>query len=206
MLPLELAPTIRTPRPDEVPQHADVLDSIQRRQMARIVEGYTLLENTSHEQPFAFFSEINVNNSKLWSLFQAFLLQMPDEVYFIYGHKDTEAPLCSPYKDKFQILNVLSPFEAELTQDGMLKFGVAFHSEDSFEEIFVMPAKYLQYWGTNEQRFNRIMEDYSLSLIQDLNFIDEFPLATEPLRMHKADVTDTEQLLNHFDSIFRSEE
>jgi|GEM_PF-2696883 len=131
MSELQLAPTIRTPRPDEVPQHKDILDNIQRKQIANIVEGFTLRENASHEQPFTFYCEINIDNSKLWHLFQAFLLQFPDEVYFIYGHKDTDTLICTSYKDKFEILNMLSPYETELTQDGFLKFGVAFHTVGS---------------------------------------------------------------------------
>jgi len=181
------------------------LENIQRRYTAKIVEGYTLKANTSHDQPFSFYSEINIDNSSLWRLFQAVLSQMPDEVYFIYGHKDTESPFCSSYKNKFQILNLLSPFETELTQDGLVKFGVAFHNEDYFEEIFIMPAKYVQYWGVNEQKFNRLMEDFRLQMIPDLNFIDEFPLVTESLQMHNVGVTRTEDLLGHFDSIFTAE-
>lgn len=205
MSELQLAPTTRTPRPDEVPQHKDILDNIQRRQIANIVEGFTLRENASHEQPFTFYCEINIDNSKLWRLFQAFLLQFPDEAYFIYGHKDIDAPICTSYKDKFEILNMLSPYETELTQDGLLKFGIAFHTTDYFEEVFIMPAKYVQYWGVNPEPFGRIMQDFSLNLTDDLNFIDEFPLVTESLRLHNPDTTPTDELLKHFDSIFRPE-
>lgn len=203
MSELQLAPTIRTPRPDEVPQHQDILDNIQRRQTANIIEGFTLRENTSHEQPFIFYCEINIDNSKLWQLFQAFLLQFPDEVYFIYGHKDTDTPICSPYKDKFEILNILSPYETELTQDGFLKFGIAFHSDDYYEEIFIMPAKYVQYWGTHPEPFEKIMQSFSLTLVDGLNFIDEFPLVTESLQLHNVDTTMTDDLLDYFESIFR---
>jgi hypothetical protein len=203
MSQLQLPPTIRTPRLDEVPQKEDILINIQRRQTANIVEGFTMKENTTHEQPFAFYCEINIDNSKLWSLFHAFLLQLPDEVYFIYGHKDSETPVCSSYKDKFEILNVLSPYEAELTQDGFLKFGVAFHAEGYFEEVFIMPAKYMQYWGVKLEPFLKIMESFSLNLIQHLNFIDEFPLVTESLQIHDADSVPTDDLLDYFDGVFR---
>jgi hypothetical protein len=199
---LELPPTIRTPHPDEVPQHQDILKRIQQRQTANIVEGFTLQENISHEQPFTFYCEINIDNSKLWRLFQAFLLQFPDEVYFIYGHKDDTTPICCPYKDKFEILNILSPYETELTQDGLLKFGIAFHADDYFEEVFIMPAKYIQYWGVNREQFLKLMQIFSLERIDGLNFIDEFPLVTEPLQMHNADTTPTNDLINYFEIVF----
>ena len=202
MRELQLPPTIRTPRSDEVPQHQDILDNIQRRQTANIVEGFTLRENSSHEQPFTFFCEINIDNSNLWHLFKTFLLQFPDDVYFVYGHKDDDTPNSSPYKDKFEILNILSPYEVELTQDGLLKFGVAFHSSDHFEEVFITPAKYIQYWGVNPEPFAKIMRAFSLTQIDELNFIDEYPLLTESLRIHNDKIVETDDLLNYFDSIF----
>lgn len=204
MRELQLAPTIRTPRPDEVTQHKDILENIKRRQTANIVQGYTLKPNTSHGEPFAFFCEINIDNVNLWHLFQAFLLQFPDEVYFIYGHKDDETPNCSPYKDKFEILNTLFPYEIELTQDGLLKFGIAFQTDDYFEEFFVVPAKYVQYWGVNPESFKKIMQAFSLDQIDDLNFIDEYPLVTEPLQRHNANTTPTDNLLKYFDNTFCS--
>ena len=130
---LQLAPTIRTPRPDEVPQNQNILDKIKLRQTANIVEGFTLHNNSSHEQPFKFYSEINIDNSKLWDLFKAFLVQFPDEISFICNHIDAETATFSPYKDKFEILNVISPYELELTQDGFLEFGIMFHANDYFE-------------------------------------------------------------------------
>jgi len=202
MSQLELAPTIRTPRPDEVPQHKDILENIQRRHAANIVEGFTWQDNISHEQPFTFYCEINIDNSRLWHLFQSFFLQFPDEVYFIYGHKDDDTPICSPYKDKFEILNILSPHETELTQDGLLKFGIAFHTDDYFEEVFIMPAKYIQYWGVNPGPFLKLMQKFSLNRIDDLNFIDEFPLVTESLRIHNTNTSATDDLISYFNTIF----
>jgi hypothetical protein len=179
MRELQLPPTIRTPRPDEVPHSQEILGNIQRRQTANIVQGFTLKNNTSHQQPFTFYCEINIDNANLWRLFQAFLLLFPDEVYFIYGHKDDETPYCSSYQDKFEILNILTPYEIELTMDGFLKFGIAFQSKDFFEELFIMPAKYLQYWGANTDSFAKIMRTFALNQIDDLNFIDEYPWVTE---------------------------
>jgi len=89
-----------------------------------------------------------------------------------------------------------------LTQDGLLKFGIAFHTNEYFEEIFVKPAKYVQYWGVNPEPFTKIMQAFSLAQIDDLNFIDEYPLATEALRLHNPTTVETDNLLSHFDSIF----
>jgi hypothetical protein len=194
---LQLAPTIRTPRPDEVPQNQNILDKIKLRQTANIVEGFTLQNNSLHEQPFKFYSEINIDNSKLWDLFKAFLVQFPDEISFIFNHIDAETATFSPYKDKFEILNVISPYELELTQDGFLEFGIMFHATDYFEEVFIKKSKYLRYWGTHLGKFKEIMDSFSLTQIDDLNFIDEFPLVTEPLQKHNSDTISTDDLLRH---------
>jgi len=196
---LQLAPTIRTPRPDEVPQHQDILDKIELRQAANIVEGFTLRNDSSHQQLFKFYSEINIDNSKLWDLFVTFLVQFPDEISFIYNHIDAETPTFSPYKDKFEILNVISSYELELTQDGFLEFGIIFHTNDYFEEVFVKKAKYLQYWGVHFQRFEEIMKTFSLKRIDDLNFIDEFPVVTESLQSHNAAAISTSDLIGILD-------
>jgi len=181
----------------------EILDNIQRQQAANIVQGFTLKDNSSHQEPFTFYCEINIDNANLWGLFQAFLLQFPDEVYFVYGHKDDETLYCSQFKDKFEILNILTPYEIELTMDCFLKFGIAFQSKDYFEELLIMPAKYLQYWGANTEPFAKIMRTFALNQIDDLNFIDEYPLVTESLRLHNNTTVETDDLLNHFDSIFR---
>jgi hypothetical protein len=197
MSELQLAPTIRTPHPNQVPQHQDTLDKIKLRQTANIVEGFTLRNNSSHEQPFKFYSEINIDNSKLWDLFKAFLAQFPDKISFIYNHIDAATATFTPYKDKFEILNVISPYELELTQDGFLEFGIMFHSNVYFEEVFIKKAKYIQYWGVHLDKFNEIMNSFSIIQIDDLNFIDEFPLATESLQIHNADTISTDNLLRH---------
>lgn len=49
------------------------------------------------------------------------------------------------------------------------------------------------------------MEDFTLQMIPDLNFNDEFPLVTESLEMHKVGVTRTEDLLGHFGGIFTAD-
>lgn len=203
MRELQLPPTIRTAYPNELPQSQENLDNIQRRQTANLVQGFTLKPNTLHQEPFAFFCEINIDNSSLWRLFQAFLIKFPDEVYFIYGRKDDDNLNCGPYKDKFEILNILSPYEIELTQVGFLKFGIAIQTDEYFEEIFVTPAKYMQYWGANPEPFKTIMKTFSLTQIDDLNFIDQYLLVTEALRLHSSNIVETDDLLNHFDGIFR---
>lgn len=66
---LELPPTIRLPKPDELPDNPEIRERLKHRDAANIVEGFKCLENTTHDLPFRFYAEINVNNSRLWEVF-----------------------------------------------------------------------------------------------------------------------------------------
>ena len=56
---LEAPPTIRLPRPDELPNNPEVFERLKGRENANIIEGYTLSHNTTHDLPFKFYVEIN---------------------------------------------------------------------------------------------------------------------------------------------------
>jgi hypothetical protein len=201
MKQLELPITIRTARIDELPYSDDLAERIQNRFSAKIVEGYTLQENPTTELPFKFYSEINIDNSKLWTLFNVLLYTFPDTVSFIFGHSDEE-PIYSSYRDRFEISNKLKQLESELTQDGFIEFGIIYHDKDLLIEVFVDRTKYIKYWGRDYETFNNIMTEFNLMKIDDLNFIDEFPLATEALTSFVPNAIPTfeliEQLKNEF--------
>lgn len=199
-LQLQLPPIIRTPRPDEVPKKANILDRIEESKKANIVEGYIFKYNETHQLPFKFFAEINIDNQNLWSLFKAFVLQLPEEICLVYNYKDDE-PAYTGYAYKYEVLNKIESFKVELTQDGFLEVGVLFNDETIMEEVFIRSPKYLQYWSTDEQRFRKIMEKFELFEVQTLNFIDAFPLVTEALRLHNAEAKETSEILQRLRAI-----
>jgi hypothetical protein len=205
MKALKLPPTIRTPRLDEVPQRPETIQKIRERQLAKIVEGYTINDNDSKEYPFKFYAEVNIDNENLWLILKTLIMQLPDEISLIYGHIDND-PAYSEYLDKYALLNHLEPFKTELTQDGFLEFGVIFQVETFMVEIFIKKAKYIQYWGMDKECFRKTMNDYGIYEIQDLNFIDEYPLMTESLRLYKSDILETNALLDHFDTLFNNKQ
>jgi len=202
MKPLELPITIRTARIDELPYSDELFARIQNRTIAKIDEGYTLQENPTNELPFKFYSEINIDNSKLWTLFTVLLYTFPDNVSFIIGDADDE-PTFSEYSDKFQILSKLAEFEIELTKDGFIEFGIICHDENLLIETFVDKTKYLKYWGIDYETFSNVMLEFGLTKIDDLNFIDEFPLATEPLTRLISSATPTSELIEYLRNEFR---
>ena len=201
MKPLLLPPTIRTARPDEVPKDDKILNRIAERDHANIVEGYTLKLNPSDEYPFVFSAEINIDNNRLWLLFKTLILQLPAEIACIYHHIDDE-PTYGIYTDKFAVLNHLEPYKIEIAQDGFLEIGLIFNNEEFLEEAFIKKAKYIQYWGMDKARFENTMHEFELYQTDDINFMDEYPLTTESLKMYNPAVHDTEEVLEELDKLF----
>ncbi|WP_184550163.1 hypothetical protein [Mucilaginibacter sp. FT3.2] len=205
MKPLLLPPTIRTARPNEVPQEDAILKRIAERANANIVEGYTLKPNPGTELPFVFSAEINIDNNRLWLLFKALMLQLPEEIACIYHHIDDE-PTYGIYTDKFRVLNHLEQYKIEIAQDGFMEIGVIFNNEEFLEEAFVKRAKYLQYWGMDQYRFENTMRDFELYKLDDINFMDEYPLTTESLKMYNPAVHATDEFIDELDKLFAEEE
>ena len=191
---LELPPTLRTPNLDDVPNKAEIVDSIKKSLNANIVQGFVVKQNKSKELPFTFYAEINVNNSKLWDLFKTLTLHLPDEISFIFNHSDDEATYGN-YQDKYALINKLSNFETELSQDCFLEFGAIHQTDDFLEEVFVDCTKYIKYWGMQELEFRKVMNEFQILEIPDLNFIDEFPKVREALRLHADNIIETDELI-----------
>ena len=63
-------------------------------------------------------------------------------------------------------------------------------------------AKYIQFWGTDKSEFLDIMNHHSIFQIDDLNFIDEYPLVTEALSMHNQNIVPTDVLITKLRDLF----
>lgn len=198
---LELPITIRQPRLDEVPNDKDIIDLMEKRKSANIVEGFKFFPNTTHELPFDFYSLININNSRLWNLFLSLSKILPDNISAIYNLYEEE-PIYSPYLKKEDVLNALALYKYELTLDGFIEFGVIFNVKDKLEEIFVTEAKYIKFWGVNESSFRQIMNEFNLAEIPDISFIDEFPKVVEALTEKDQNAKRPEVIIDELNSLF----
>lgn len=198
---LQSPPTIRLPRPDELPNNPEVFERLKGREQAKIVEGFVLKDNTSHDLPFKFYAEINIDNSKLWHLFTALSTQLPDEISYIYNLYEEE-PIYSPYVAKKPLLLFLNYYDLELTQDCNLEFGIIFQSADKLVEVFISESKFVKFWGVDEKAFREIMDDFQLSETPDMKFIDEFPKVVEPLTMFNDKAKSSETVIAEFTDLF----
>lgn len=198
---LEAPPTIRLPRPDELPNNPEVFERLKERENANIIEGYKFSATSTHDLPFKFYVEVNIDNSRLWDLFKALTNLLPDNLSCIYNLYEEEA-IFSAYIDKNLLLNQLDNYKTELTQDCNLEFGLIYQSDDKLEEVFVSDSKYLKVWGNNEIDFRQLMNDFKLNEISDLNFIDEFPKVVEPLTMFNEKAKRTETIIEELNDFF----
>lgn len=198
---LEIPITIRLPRPDEMPERQDLEQLLAKRKTANIVEGYRITYNTTPQLPFDFLAEININNSRLWDLFLALCEAFPDQVTIQYGRSDEE-PILSALFSKQSILDELAFMKQELVMDGSLVLGLLSHTRQELIEIIVTESKYIKFWGTNKRLFNDVMTAFGLKEVAGLEFIDEYPKVTEPLRRFNPAARRPEDVIWKLDKLY----
>jgi len=173
---LELPRTVRPPRVDEIPSATSTIERLKKLNEALIVEGFKPLVDQSADTnyPYKFYTEINVDNSKLWSLISNLLNLFPKEIALIFAHAEAE-PFYGKYMDKEQLWKELEDFKTELVEDSFLEWGLIFNDEDTLIEVFIKDSKYVQFWGSESKSFKKIMDNFSLQEIEGIEFIDEYP-------------------------------
>ncbi|MEN9301638.1 MAG: hypothetical protein RL264_67 [Bacteroidota bacterium] len=197
---IELPKTIRPARFDEIPKNSTAFERLQMIDNAKIVEGYSFKlkesDNEEHKKiPFKFYSEININNSRLWDLIIALTDLLPDVSSLIIGDSDSEPNYCD-YISKIDLIENLNKFRTELTKDAFLEWGIIYNDKEVLTEIFVPDSKYIKFWGVDIDGFKTIMTKFDLNQVDDLEFIDEYPKVREPLRLIENSIMDTNELIN----------
>ncbi|NOU62237.1 hypothetical protein [Marinifilum caeruleilacunae] len=173
-------------------------ERMELRKKAKIVEGFKILpkdNNPEHsELLFNFFAEINIDNSRLWDLIIALSEELPEEAALIFNHTDSE-PNYGKYSDKKYVLEFLSHYKKEVIGDSFIDIGLIFHTESELIEIFIPESKYVKYWGVNQKSFIKIMENFNLKEVIDIEFVDEYPKVREALSLFENEITESEQLI-----------
>jgi hypothetical protein len=200
---LELPRTIKDLSEDEFEGDASLIDRVKAKQHAKIVEGYKLIPNNEQtELPFIFYSEININNSRLWDLF-IFLCkeQLPDTAALIFGFYDNEVNY-GKYLAKVDIIIELAKYQREIVEDCHLELGLIYHSELTLIEIYIAEAKYIKVWGCDEESFRNIMNAFNLKEVENIEFIDEYPKVVYPLKTIMEDAVDTFEIITDLQEKF----
>lgn len=196
--PLQLPQTLRLATREDLTGNFP-LPKLEEIENANIIEGYKLHHKDDNPEnlnlPFNFFSEINIDSSRLWDLFIALSADLPEEVSLIFGHIDSE-PTYGKYVNKKDLIRFLSQYRKELTQDTFMFFGLIFNDDNKLIEVFIDESKYIKYWGTDEITFRNHLFKFNVKEISDLNFIDEFPKVRESLNQFDEEALSTVELIN----------
>ena len=128
-------------------------------------------------------------------------MTLPENCALIFGHIDFEINYGN-YENKYAILNYIKEFETELTQDTFMNWGLIYHDGENLIEIFVDESKFLKYWGTDEERFRQIMNNFELKENKNLEFIDEYPKVRESIQLHFQNVLNTKELIDNLQEKF----
>ncbi|MCF2219596.1 hypothetical protein H9Q08_09780 [Chryseobacterium sp. PS-8] len=195
---LEFPKTIRFLNEDEIPNNPSILKRWEESKTANIVQGYTfkLKENNSEHESigFDFFAEINIDNSNLWNLTVALSKTLPEVAAVLFGHIDFDLNYGN-YEEKDSILKFINQYKKELTQDAFINFGLIYNDDENLVEIFIDESKYIKYWGVDEELFRKIMNDFKLEEIENLEFIDEYPKVREALTRFDENAIDSNLLI-----------
>jgi hypothetical protein len=192
--PLLLPVTIRTATEGELPKTEAFLERLRLSKDALLVNGFSFTDTQEDRSQYNFFSEINIDNQYLWALIKRLIMDFPDYVCLVFNHIDAD-PSYSKYIDKFEMSNKLDKYQQELSMDGYLEFGIVFQDDEILLELFIKKAKYIQFWGMDEVAFRDAMQEFNLTEVPSINFIDEYPLVTEALRLHRPDLIETTEML-----------
>lgn len=197
---IELPKTIRPAREHEIPSGSTAMERLKLLAKANIVEGYKIIENIKsqddqQEALFNFYSEINIDNSKLWNLLMTLANELPEVSSLIYGHEDCDVEF-SEYQSKPELIRKIKRFEIELTQDTFIQWGMIYSDEEKLVEFFIDESKYVKFWGTDIHSFKENMLKLGLNEVNDLEFIDEYPKVREPLTKFRKECLSSEALIN----------
>lgn len=204
MIRLRLPKTIRLATIEEVPDQKDIQERVRQAVNNNIVEGYRISFNKEKNLSYRFFAEINIDIDRLWALFKSMMMSMPESQRLLTAFRgDTPATAgYSAYHDKYSLYNGLSKYERELTSDGYIKFGVIHEAHNYQELILVTSSKYIQYWGMDIERFRGMMNNYSLYEMNNLEFVDNYPMVTTPLDLYEENVLAPTDIIKQLRTIF----
>jgi hypothetical protein len=195
---LQLPKTIRFLNEDEVPRNPSVLKRFEESKTANIIQGYTFnfKDNNPENEDlgFKFYCEINIDNLNLWNLILSLSETLPEVVALLFSHVDFDLNYGN-YEEKEGVLEFISKYKSELTQDAFIYFGLIYNDDESLIEIFIDESKYVKYWGTDEKLFRKIMKDFGLKETENLEFIDEYPKVREVLTRLDKNAIDSNELI-----------
>ena len=164
----------------DLPFAPNLPELLARVSSAKIEPGYIVRH--VNDRLFQYYVEVNVNAPQLWSLFRSLCdVILPEETQPIVGDINGEITH-GKYTSTVKLLELFEIFQFYLAHDCYLQFGLGKSSSAETCEIFVTATKHFQIWTNKIDGLEDVMRDYGLCRVDNLQFIDEFPRITLPLK------------------------
>lgn len=171
---------VRLARLDELPGPEPArIEAWERVKSADICSGFWI---TSSDDPkFPVYAEANVDAPDIWSVFVSLSKELlGDSSYLLIGDVDEEPANIGPFPTS-SLLTLLSPHRYQLTNDGIVQFGLIDERPDAITEILVTPTKHFKVWASQENALRTVFSRHGVVEARELRFLDEFPRITESL-------------------------
>jgi len=194
---LELPKMIRQPTEQDIPKTDSMFNIWKERKKTSLHQGFNYTENDKTDTiNFKFYSEINVDNSSLFKLFNSLIETIEGEAYVVYKtHSDEEVFYYDQKLQINEIKNRLIELEYDLTNNCSIDIGVV-HNEQELIEIYIDESKFIKYWGSDEETFRKILNRQGISEFDSLKFVDQFPKIVYDLNFLEEDRMSTEELIS----------
>src|SRR5690606_33733922 len=193
--------SIKFAESEDAPKSKEIQDRIEQRKKATFTEGFVLRDVEADNSSFSFYAEINVDNSRFWDVFFDLSKALPEVCACIFAYESHE-PIYGDYIEKENILDVLSQYKKELTEDCFLEFGLIFNTDTELVEVYVPRAKYFQFWGNDKIEFLMIMSKNNLFEFEEMSFVDEFPKVVYALKYVDENARTTGEVINALEAAF----
>ncbi|AFY95376.1 hypothetical protein [Chamaesiphon minutus] len=170
---------VRLATSTEIPFDPDLPELLAKISNAQIEPGYIVHE--INDRLFKYYIEANVNAKQVWPLFCSLCkILFPEESQPVLGDISGET-LHGEYANTAKMLELFDRFQFYLANDCSLQFGLGNSSPEEICEVFVASTKHFQIWTNTVDSVEKIMADYDLRRVENLQFIDEFPRVTTSL-------------------------
>jgi hypothetical protein len=178
---LEFPRGIQLATADEIPGSPNKPELLNRIASAQLIEGFTLKDST--EPLFKYYAEINVSAPKIWKVFCSLCEELlPDEGTPLWGENESGILYLGHYASKRDVLANLEKEKDRLANDCFLRFGMIHQSKERLTEVLVAPSKHFKVWTNKLGCLSGVLSNFGIARAEKLEFIDEFPTVTRPLK------------------------
>jgi len=196
---LKIPFVIRQPNEIDIPKVDSTYNSWKERLLIELVEGFILEENENQrELNFDFYAEINIDNPKIWKLSKRLLGNLKGEGYIVYNLHDEEIQY-GKRKNISEIIQKLDEIESDILNNCSVSLGVVQDSID-VKEVFIDESKFLKYWGSDEEYFRKIMNEFGLEEKEEMKFVDQYPKIVYDWSFVNKDAKTNEEVIEYLEN------